>query len=291
MNCKLITSLNSSKNLLNTQSKQNMQTKKTSVIALDLDGTLTNSKKEVTARTREALLQAEANGAAIVLASGRPTYGIMPVAECLEMQQRGGYILSYNGGKIIDCTTGEELYSKHLPAEVLPILHDYARTHHIALLGYVGKEIVTEMPNDEHVQVESHINKMPIRGVDNLLESIEAQPTKLLLAGAPERMAQAEKELLALVADKMEVFRSAPIFVELVPKGIDKAQSLARLLDVLHLSAVDLTAFGDGYNDLTMIRFAGRGVAMANAVPELRAEADYITLSNDEDGIAAFLEK
>ena len=147
------------------------------------------------------------------------------------------------------------------------------------------------MPNEEHVQVESHVNKMPIRGVDNLLESIEAQPTKLLLAGPPERMAQAEKELLALVADKMEVFRSAPIFVELVPKGIDKAQSLARLLDVLHLSAVDLTAFGDGYNDLTMIRFAGRGVAMANAVPELRAEADYITLSNDEDGIAAFLEE
>lgn len=268
-----------------------MQTKKTSVIALDLDGTLTNSKKEVTARTREALLQAEANGAAIVLASGRPTYGIMPVAECLEMQQRGGYILSYNGGKIIDCTTGEELYSKHLPAELLPILHDYACTHHFALLGYVGKEIVTEMPNDEYVQVESHINKMPIWGVDNLLESIEAQPTKLLLAGPPERMAQAEKELLVLVADKMEVFRSAPIFVELVPKGIDKAQSLARLLDVLHLSAVDLTAFGDGYNDLTMIRFAGRGVAMANAVPELRAEADYITLSNDEDGIAAFLEE
>ena len=270
-----------------------MQTKKTSVIALDLDGTLTNSKKEVTARTREALLQAEASGAALVLASGRPTYGIMPVAECLEMQQRGGYILSYNGGKIIDCTTGEELYSKHLPAEVLPILHDYARTNHIALLGYVGSEIVTEMPDDEQVQVqvESRINKMPIRGVDNLLENIEAQPTKLLLAGAPERIAQAEKELSALVADKMEVFRSDPIFVELVPKGIDKAQSLARLLDVLHLSAADLTAFGDGYNDLTMIRYAGQGVAMANAVPELRAEADYITLSNDEDGIAEFLEK
>ena len=268
-----------------------MQTKKTSVIALDLDGTLTNSKKEVTPRTRQVLLQAEANGAAIVLASGRPTYGIMPVAECLEMQQRGGYILSYNGGKIIDCTTGNELYSKHLPAEVLPILHTYARNNHIALLGYVGSEIVTEMPDDEYVQVESRINKMPIRGVDNLLKNIEAQPTKLLLAGTPERIAKAEIELSALVADKMEVFRSDPIFVELVPKGIDKAQSLARLLDILHLSAADLTAFGDGYNDLTMIRFAGKGVAMANAVPELRAEADYITLSNDEDGIAAFFEK
>ena len=88
----------------------------------------------------------------------------------------------------------------------------------------------------------------------------------------------------------MEVFRSAPFFVELMPKGIDKAQSLARLLDHLHLSPADLVAFGDGYNDLSMIRFAGMGVAMDNAAPELRAVANYITLSNEHDGVAAALE-
>ncbi len=147
-------------------------TKKTQMIALDLDGTLTNHNKEVTPLTRKALLDAEENGAVLVLASGRPTYGILPVATCLEMEKRGGYILSFNGGKIVDCATGEEIYSKHLPEDVLPILHDYARQHSYALLGYTGDEIVTEIPNDPYVKEEGRINKMQIRRVDNVLMHI-----------------------------------------------------------------------------------------------------------------------
>ncbi len=104
-------------------------------------------------------------------------------------------------------------------------------------------------------------------------------------------MAKAEIELADMLEDKMDVYRSAPFFIELVPKGIDKAQSLQRLLSKLSLSPANLIAFGDGYNDLSMIRLAGKGVAMANAAPEVRAEADFVTLSNEEDGIAAFLMK
>ena len=146
------------------------------------------------------------------------------------------------------------------------------------------------MPADEYVAIESHINKMPVRGVENLVDAIDPNPTKLLMTGRPELMAEAEKELLDLLADRMEVYRSAPYFIELVPKGIDKAQSLLRLLSRLQLTPADLTAFGDGYNDLSMLRLAARGVAMANAEAEVRAQAAYTTLSNDEDGIAAFLE-
>lgn len=259
------------------------------VIALDLDGTLTNHQKEVTPLTRQALLQAESEGAILVLASGRPTYGIEPVADCLEMDRRGGYILSYNGGKIVEWKTRTELYAQHLPDEVLPVIHDYARRKGYALLGYKGDDIVTEMPDDEYVREESRINKMKVLRVDHLLEHVEAHPTKLLMTGHPELMVKAEQELSELLGGKMDVFRSAPFFIELVPKGIDKARSLQRLLDQLHLTSQDLMAFGDGYNDLSMIRFAGMGIAMANAAPEVRAEADYVTLSNEEDGIAAAL--
>ena len=90
-------------------------------IALDLDGTLTNHDKVVTPKTREALLQAEAEGVVIILASGRPTYGIEPVAECLELDKRGGYILSYNGGNIVNAKTDEKLFAQFLPDEVIPI--------------------------------------------------------------------------------------------------------------------------------------------------------------------------
>ena len=258
-------------------------------IALDLDGTLTNHEKVVTPKTREALLQAAANGAVIILASGRPTYGIEPVAECLELNQRGGYILSYNGGNIVNAKTGEKLFSQFLPDEVIPELYAYAKEHGHALLGYAGNEIITEMPDDQYVKEESRINKMNIRKVDNLFESLEPHPTKLLMTGDPTLMLKAEEELVEKLGERMDIFRSAPFFLELVPKGIDKAKSLTRLLTKINLTPADLIAFGDGYNDLSMLKLAGMGVAMENAAPEVRAEADYVTLSNEEDGVAAAL--
>ena len=258
-------------------------------IALDLDGTLTNHDKVVTPRTRQALLQAESKGAIIILASGRPTYGIVPVAECLELEKRGGYILSYNGGNIVNAKTGEKLFSQFLPDAVIPILYKYAKEKNHALLGYAGNEIITEMPDDQYVKEESRINKMNIRKVDNLLDALEPHPTKLLMTGDPTDMIKAEEELVEILGEKMDIFRSAPFFLELVPKGIDKAQSLLRLLSKINLTPADLMAFGDGYNDLSMLKLAGVGVAMANAAPEVRADADYVTLSNEEDGVAEAL--
>lgn len=258
-------------------------------IALDLDGTLTNHDKVVTPRTRQALLLAESKGAIIILASGRPTYGIVPVAECLELEKRGGYILSYNGGNIVNAKTGEKLFSQFLPDAVIPILYKYAKEKNHALLGYAGNEIITEMPDDPYVKEESRINKMNIRKVDNLLDALEPHPTKLLMTGDPTDMIKAEEELVEILGEKMDIFRSAPFFLELVPKGIDKAQSLLRLLSKINLTPADLMAFGDGYNDLSMLKLAGVGVAMANAAPEVRADADYVTLSNEEDGVAEAL--
>lgn len=258
-------------------------------IALDLDGTLTNHDKVVTPRTRQALLQAESKGAIIILASGRPTYGIVPVAECLELEKRGGYILSYNGGNIVNAKTGEKFFSQFLPDAVIPILYKYAKEKNHALLGYTGNEIITEMPDDQYVKEESRINKMNIRKVDNLLDALEPHPTKLLMTGDPTDMIKAEEELVEILGEKMDIFRSAPFFLELVPKGIDKAQSLLRLLSKINLTPADLMAFGDGYNDLSMLKLAGVGVAMANAAPEVRADADYVTLSNEEDGVAEAL--
>ena len=258
-------------------------------IALDLDGTLTNHEKVVTPKTREALLQAASQGAVIILASGRPTYGIEPVAECLELNKQGGYILSYNGGNIVNAKTGEKLFSQFLPDEVIPELYAYAEENGHALLGYAGNEIITEMPDDQYVKEESRINKMNIRKVDNLFESLEPHPTKLLMTGDPTLMLKAEEKLVEKLGDRMDIFRSAPFFLELVPKGIDKAKSLTRLLTKINLTPADLIAFGDGYNDLSMLKLAGIGVAMENAAPEVRAEADYVTLSNEEDGVAAAL--
>ena len=81
------------------------------MIVLDLDGTLTNEKKEVTPRTFRALMKAQESGVKVVLASGRPTYGIVPLATQLRLKEFGGYILAYNGGRVIDCATGATVYN------------------------------------------------------------------------------------------------------------------------------------------------------------------------------------
>ncbi len=261
------------------------------LIALDLDGTLTNSEKVITPLTLKALKKAQLLGHTIVLASGRPTYGIAPLADQLGLQTEGGYILSYNGGKIVDWRTKEELYSNTLPPEAVPLLIDYSRRNHYTLLGYVGQEIVSELPDNPYAREESRINRMPLRRVDNLAESLAPRSVKLLLAGEPALMEKAEKEIAALVGDHVEAYRSAPFFVEIVPKGIDKAQSLQRLLSHLGLTTNSLVSFGDGYNDLSMLRLSAYGVVMANAAPEVREAAAFVTLSNDNDGIAHFLEQ
>lgn len=260
------------------------------VIALDLDGTLTNNEKEITPRTLKALFKAQEEGAIIVIASGRPSFGIKSVSDSLEMSTRGGYILSYNGGKIIDTTTHQSVFKRKLPEDVIPTVYHYAKEKGYALLGYKDGKIITETPDDEYVWEERRINKMEIDGVDNLLEALVANPCKLLMTGHEEDMAKAESDLKEMLGSKMDIFRSAPFDLELVPKGIDKAETLKLLLEMLHLTPADLIAFGDGYNDLSMVKLAGMGVAMANAVPELKEVADYITLSNEEDGVAAALE-
>ena len=114
------------------------------LIVLDLDGTLTNSKKVITPRNREILIRVQEQGVRLVLASGRPTYGIVPLANELRMNEFGGFILSYNGGEIINWETQEMLYENVLPNDVVPVLYECARSHQLSILTYGGAEIVTE---------------------------------------------------------------------------------------------------------------------------------------------------
>lgn len=261
------------------------------LLVLDLDGTLTNAKKEITENTRQTLIEAQEQGIKIVLASGRPTYGIAPLANQLKLQKYEGYILAYNGGEIIDWKTGELMYKNLLDPEVLPYLYECACKNHFAIVTYDGEYVLTEYPDDEYVLKEALLNVMKIKKVDNFLEAVKHPIAKCLIVGEPERLAVLEKEMYEVLKDRMGVFRSEPYFLELVPKGIDKAQSLSVLLSKIGMTREEMIAVGDGFNDLSMIKYAGLGVAMANAQPVVRENADFITLSNEEDGVAHVVRK
>lgn len=261
------------------------------ILVLDLDGTLTNTKKEITPHTRETLVRAQEQGLKIVLASGRPTYGIVPLAEELRLGDFEGYILSYNGGQIIDWKTRELMYENVLDPQVYPYLYECARNNGFTILSYKDEYIVSEDAGNPYVQHEAFLNKMSSITVPSFLDVIDFPVAKCLIVGDPEPLAVLEQKMKTELEGKMNVFRSEPFFLELVPNGIDKARSLAVLLEELNMKPEDMIAVGDGFNDLSMIKFAGLGVAMANAQEVVKQGADYITLSNEEDGVAAVVDK
>ena len=261
------------------------------LIVLDLDGTLTNAKKEITLRTKQVLLRVQQKGMKIVLASGRPTCGIIPLAEELELSKYGGFILSYNGGKIVDYKTKKVLFEMILPSDVIPHLYRASKEYGTAILSYKDKSILTEHPEDKYVLIEANLNKMNIERVDSFTQALNFTVTKCLMVGESGKIAKAEKQLQEKLGNIMSVYRSEPFFLELVPQSIDKAKSLEYLLNYLKISQDEIIACGDGYNDVSMIRFAGLGVAMANACDDVKACADYVTCSNEEDGVAHVVEK
>ena len=258
------------------------------LIVLDLDGTLTNSKKEITPRNRETLIRMQEQGIRLVLASGRPTYGIVPLANELRMNE---FILSYNGGEIINWETQEMVYENVLPNEVVPVLYECARTHQLSILTYDGAEIITENSQDPYVLKEAFLNKMAVRETNDFLTDITLPVAKCLIVGDADKLIPLEAELCLRLQGRINVFRSEPYFLELVPQGIDKALSLAVLLKEIGVAREEVIAIGDGYNDLSMIRFAGLGIAMGNAQEPVKKAADYITLSNEEDGVAEAINK
>lgn len=265
-----------------------------SIIALDLDGTLTNSEKNITPRTFDALMKAQREGVRLVLASGRPTFGIAALANQLQLADYGGYVLSYNGGRIIDWCEKTVIFSQVVDQKLVPILYDFAEKAQLPIVTYLPEAILASKNEGEYLAEEALINGMPVVVAQNFVEEamqIAGGSTKFLIPGEPELLIQLESEMKAALSEQMEVFRSAPFFLELPPKGIDKAQSLQRLLTHLGLERESLMAFGDGFNDLSMIQFAGQGVAMANAVEEVKSIADFVTTSNEEDGIAHALEQ
>ena len=268
-----------------------MEKKNYEIIVLDLDGTLTNRDKIITPRTKEALMEAQKIGKKVVLASGRPTPGVLPLAEELCLKEYGGYILSFNGGMIINCATGEVVFSQLLPVEANRKIIELAEEHRVDFLTYEGDHIVTNNKENEYGQKESWITHMPLVEVESTKEYLNFQVPKFLMLDDGDYLALVEPRVKAALGKNFSVYRSEPFFLEILPKGIDKALSLARLLEVIGMTKDVMIACGDGYNDLTMIQFAGLGVAMENAVLPLRKIADYITDSNDDDGVGKVVEK
>ncbi len=262
------------------------------MIALDLDGTLTNSQKEVSERNKEALKKAAEKGVHVVLASGRPLVGILPVARMVNLQETGGYILAYNGAHIVDGRSGETIMQTTLPEKYYPDIVGYGKIYDdVTILTYNSKGVVTLDDKNPYVTLEAKINRVPVQKVTDMCAALDGPVCKFLCVGKHEHLREIQSCMKEKYGNQINVFFSETYFLEIVPNGIEKAASLKKLLDKLGFSREELIACGDGLNDITMIDFAGLGVAMENAHDTLRNRADYITDTNDADGVALVIEK
>ena len=261
------------------------------LLVLDIDGTLTNEKKEITGHTKHTILRIQKAGVKVVLASGRPTYGVVPTAKELELERYGGFILSYNGGRIVDCSTGKTIYEKTIPYKAISGIYSQVRGLDVALMTYEGDTIITENPRDAYVDKESFINKMKVKGVGNFLEYVTFPVVKCLVAADGGYLATVEEKLKEYFGSQLSIYRSEPYFLEIMPKDIDKASSLERLRLLLGLEREGIAACGDGLNDISMIQYAGLGIAMANAQEAVKKVCDFVTKSNEEEGVAYAIDR
>lgn len=261
-------------------------------MVLDVDGTLLNEAKEISKRTLATLLKVQQMGVRIVLASGRPTYGLMPLAKMLELGRYGGYVLSYNGSQIMRADTGELLFERRINPEMIPYLEKKAHKNNFAILTYNENCILTNSPENPHIIREAELNDMVLLEEEEFSTAIDFAPSKcMLVSDDEESLVGLEQHWKKRLDGALDVFRSEKYYLEVVPCGIDKANTLGALLELLALKRDEVIAIGDGVCDVTMIQLAGLGVAMGNAQDSVKACADIVTLSNEEDGVAVAVEK
>lgn len=261
------------------------------LLALDLDGTLTNSEKHVSTKNREYIRRAQEKGIKVILASGRPVIGIRGVADELELWTLGGYILAYNGGHIIDCNTGKDLVKQTIPLEYIHDICEVVRRFAVYPLTYNDFGVICENDTDIYVQKEGYNNSIPIIKVANLEAQITEPVVKFMVVGDPTELMNAYRYLKSKFEGILNIFFSEPYFLEVTPLGIEKASALEKLSQILGTTAEQIMACGDGLNDIPMLEYAGIAVAMGNAYDETKKVANYIVASNDEDGVAEAIQK
>ena len=269
---------------------------KIKMIGLDLDGTVLTEKKELTVRTREAISSSLAQGVVVLVATGRPWMG---VPEELRHFPGMHYALTSNGARIIDTQTDqvieEHLLGPDLAQKVLEICGKYDTLQEVYFdgQGYAPADkmnCVEKYHKNPSMCEYMRKTRIPVDDISELVkkENRGLDKVQALFADMNERRA-AWKELEA--EDGLELVGSLRYNIEINAAGVNKGKGLVNLGRMLGIRREEIMACGDGDNDIVMLREAGFGVAMANGEEKVKEAADYITLSNEEDGVADVIEK
>ncbi|KUI99174.1 sugar-phosphatase [Vibrio sp. MEBiC08052] len=261
------------------------------LIGLDMDGTLLNSQKQISARTQAAIQAAKDKGVQIVLSSGRPIEGLRAYLDLLGLNREHDYVVHYNGSFVENVLTGEIIRQQVVSAADVKTIGRTARALNVNTHAFSQRLGLITPKSTEYTRLEAQINGIEIHEIDFETLDDDHPMIKAMIVDEPEKLAQAYRNLPAAVVEQFTIVQSAPYFLEFLNPQSNKGLGIQAVAERLGIPAELVMCIGDAENDHHMLEYAGLGIAMENAMPQTKAIADYITASNDEDGVARAIEK
>jgi Cof subfamily protein (haloacid dehalogenase superfamily) len=259
------------------------------LIALDVDGTLLNSKHQLSARNESALRAAMAKGIQVVIATGKTRSSLAEVIARVDLRTPGVFLQ----GLILTDSDGNIFRQRTLELDNVRRVVQYAHERRCSWIGYYvdGNEIgiVTDKP-DEFTDLLILYNE-PTPEARPLDEILAMPILKMLLIHEPEYIASLRGGLETAMGDRVTIVQALRNMIEILPRGASKGGGLRDLLAHLSIDPADVMAVGDGENDVEMLSMVGIGVAMGNGMPSAKAAADHVVASNDQDGVAEAIER
>ncbi|GAB6179412.1 Cof-type HAD-IIB family hydrolase [Desulfotomaculum defluvii] len=257
------------------------------MIAIDLDDTLLNTNLKISPRNKEYIKRAKEAGIHVTLATGRMFCSALPYAKELELNLP---LITYQGALVKEAQTGEVLIHRPVPLEQAREVIEWGSKLGYHVNVYVNDTLYVEKITPE-AEAYQKISRIPAQPVGNLLHFLKEAPTKVLLIGGSEELDTLQEEMTKQYGSTIHICKSKPHFLEFSHPMATKGNALDTLAKGWGLTPAQVIAIGDAPNDLEMIEYAGLGVIMANGDPAVKAKADYVTQSNDNDGVAEVIEK
>lgn len=256
------------------------------LIAIDIDGTLLNEENILAQETIDAVTEARNNGIKVVLCTGRPLTGVKPYLKKLNIAGSNEYAITFNGAQVQDADANiiekfDLNYNDFVGLEKLS--HKLNTNFQIETADYI---YATNRDLSPYSIAESYLVRMPIRVREPQEITSETEIVKAMLIANPDIIDKAIPNIPESFLDHLTMVRSEPVFIEFVNQKASKGAALSKLATRLGLTAENVMAIGDQGNDISMVKYAGSGVAMGNAVDDLKNIANKITKTNKENGVA-----
>ncbi|MGO3731782.1 MAG: Cof-type HAD-IIB family hydrolase [Vagococcus sp.] len=263
------------------------------LIAIDLDGTLLTDDKHITDRNKEVLQQAKDQGVKVVLCTGRPLVAIKPYLDRLELNDKGDYSITFNGGEIQKNDTGEELISYSLSLEAVKEVAELMRKLELPL-DVISEDTCIHLNTAPKDRESIYDTLNPLLTFESCeVESLDDTRiyNKMVVGIDPEYLDEKIKGIPDSYYSLFNIMKSRDCLLEIIHPDVSKANAIRILANQLDIKQSEVMALGDEENDISMIEYAGMGVVMENGNEAVKKLAQFVTKSNQEDGVAYAVEK